>query len=110
MAIGPAGPFLTPPRPRTRDVSDFHAKLDTDEGWAKYNREFWRRDYPAFARFFFDTVISEPHSTKQREDAIGWALQTTPEAMIASIEAPRVRRRPRRRPRGCCGRSGARSW
>ena len=88
VAIAPAAPLLTPPRPE-RAVYPFHGVLDTDEGWAKYNREFWRRDYPAFARFFFETVISEPHSSKLREDAIGWALQTTPEAMIASEEAPR---------------------
>jgi pimeloyl-ACP methyl ester carboxylesterase/predicted glycosyltransferase len=86
-AIAPTGPFLSPPLPE-RARYDFTARLDTDEGWAKYNREFWRRDYPAFARFFFDTVISEPHSSKQREDAVGWALQTTPEALIASAEAP----------------------
>ena len=83
-AIAPAAPHLTPPRPE-RAVYDFNASLDTDEGWAKYNREYWLRDYPGFAQFFFDTVISEPHSSKQREDAVGWALQTTPECLIASM-------------------------
>ena len=86
VAISPAGPFLSPPLPE-RAVHPFDGVLDTDAGWAKYNREFWRRDYPAFAKFFFDTVINDPHSTKQREDAIGWALQTTGDAMIASVDA-----------------------
>ncbi|MET8153783.1 alpha/beta fold hydrolase [Actinoplanes sp. NPDC049668] len=85
-AIGPAGPFLAPPRPE-RTVYDFDAELDTDEGWAKCNRHYWRRDYPGFARFFFDTVINDPHSSKLREDAVGWAAQTTPEVLIASMGA-----------------------
>jgi pimeloyl-ACP methyl ester carboxylesterase/predicted glycosyltransferase len=85
-AIAPAGPHLTPPLPE-RAVHDFDARLDTDEGWAKYNRHYWLRDWPGFARFFFDTVISEPHSTKQREDAVGWALQATPEALVEGMKA-----------------------
>jgi pimeloyl-ACP methyl ester carboxylesterase len=85
-AIAPAGPHLTPPLPE-RAVHDFDARLDTDEGWAKYNRHYWLRDWPGFAQFFFDTVISEPHSTKQREDAIGWALQATPEALVEGMKA-----------------------
>jgi pimeloyl-ACP methyl ester carboxylesterase/predicted glycosyltransferase len=86
VAIAPAGPLLAPPLPE-RAVYPFDGMLDTDEGWAKYNREFWRRDYPAFARFFFETVMNDPHSSKQREDAIGWALQTTPEVLIATEDA-----------------------
>jgi pimeloyl-ACP methyl ester carboxylesterase/predicted glycosyltransferase len=84
-AIAPAAPYLTPPLPE-RAVFDFDARLDTDEGWAKYNRHYWLRDWPGFARFFFDTVISEPHSSKQREDAVGWALQTTPEVLVEAMK------------------------
>src|SRR6185295_7382386 len=51
------------------------------------NRHYWLRDWPGFARFFFDTVISEPHSTKQREDAVGWALETAPDLLIESWTA-----------------------
>ena len=59
-------------------------ELDTDEGWAKYNKHFWLRDYPAFARFFFSRLFREPHSTKQIEDCVGWALETTPEMLVAA--------------------------
>ena len=38
--------------------------------------------------FFFTTVISEPHSTKQIEDAVGWAMGATPEALTAVELAP----------------------
>ncbi|MEM1387991.1 MAG: alpha/beta fold hydrolase [Pseudomonadota bacterium] len=44
------------------------------EGWDKYNRQFWRRDYADFLTFFFSKVFSELHSTKQQEDALEWGL------------------------------------
>jgi pimeloyl-ACP methyl ester carboxylesterase len=62
----------------------FDEELDTDEGWAKYNRHYWLRDYEGFLEFFFSQCFSEPHSTKQIEDCIGWGLDTTPETLLAS--------------------------
>ena len=53
-------------------------ELDTDEGWAKYNRHYWLRDYRDFLEFFFAQMFTEPHSTKPIEDAVGWGLETTP--------------------------------
>ena len=49
-----------------------------------------------FVEFFFRTVISEPHSTKQIEDAVGWAMQTTPEVADRGRARAVVRRRPGR--------------
>ncbi len=65
-----------------RDAHDFEKELDTDEGWAKFNRHYWLRDYRGFLEFFFNTVFSEPHSTKQIEDCVGWGLDTDPETLI----------------------------
>jgi pimeloyl-ACP methyl ester carboxylesterase len=62
----------------------FDEELDSDEGWAKYNRHYWLRDYESFLEFFFGECFSEPHSTKQIEDAVGWGLDTTPETLLAS--------------------------
>ena len=59
-------------------------ELDTDEGWAKYNKHYWLRDYRGFVEFFFDRIFAEPHSTKQIEDCVGWALETTPEMLVAA--------------------------
>ncbi len=59
-------------------------ELDTDEGWAKYNKHFWLRDYRGFVEFFFSRLFREPHSTKQIEDCVGWALETTPEMLVAA--------------------------
>ena len=59
--------------------------LDTDEGWAKYNRHYWLRDYRGFVEFFFGECFTEPHSTKQIEDCIGWGLETDPETLADTM-------------------------
>jgi pimeloyl-ACP methyl ester carboxylesterase len=87
--IGPAVP-LAPPLPE-RTVYSFDERLDTDEGWAKYNTHHWQRDYRDFLDFFIGKCFTEPHSTKPIEDAIGWALETTPEVLAdhdAGIDLP----------------------
>lgn len=66
----------------------FDERPETDDGWAKYNRHFWRRDYGAFLEFFFAQCFTEPHSTKQMEDAVGWGLDCDPETLILTEEAP----------------------
>jgi pimeloyl-ACP methyl ester carboxylesterase/predicted glycosyltransferase len=68
------------PRPGFHDVRAHH------QGWEKYNAEYWRTHYADFAEFFFGEVYPEPHSTKQRDDAVGWALESTPEVVVASVE------------------------
>src|SRR5947207_5634828 len=51
-----------------RALHSWDEELDTDEGWAKYNRWHWLRDYRGFLEFFFSQMFTEPHSTKPRED------------------------------------------
>ena len=75
--IGPAVP-LAPGRAERAIVARFEDELDSDKGWAKYNRHYWQRDYLGFLEFFFAQMFSEPHSTKQIEDCVGWALETDP--------------------------------
>jgi pimeloyl-ACP methyl ester carboxylesterase len=86
FAINP-GLALTPPLPHKLQY-DFDAELDTDEGWAKSNRHYWLRDWPGFAEFFFGAMFPEPHSSKQLEDTVAWALETTPETMLLDDGAP----------------------
>ncbi|MHB8492146.1 MAG: alpha/beta fold hydrolase, partial [Solirubrobacteraceae bacterium] len=88
--LGPAVP-LAPPHPE-RLAHPFDAVLDTEEGWAKFNRHYWQKDYAGFLRFFFARMFTEPHSTKQIEDCVGWGLETTPAVLAATIDAPRLRR------------------
>ena len=74
--------------PTDRPSYSFDDELDTDQGWARYNQHYWRRDWPGFLEFFMGTVLSEPHSTKQIEDCIGWGLETTPETIVLTARAP----------------------
>jgi pimeloyl-ACP methyl ester carboxylesterase len=87
--IGPAVP-LAPPLPE-RTVYPFDGPLDINEGWAKYNIDHWLRDYRDFLEFFIGKCFTEPHSTKPIEDAVGWALETTPDVLAdhdAGIDLP----------------------
>jgi pimeloyl-ACP methyl ester carboxylesterase/predicted glycosyltransferase len=65
-----------------RDIP-FDEPLDTDEGWAKFNTHYWRRDYAGFVEFFISQCVTEPHSTKLIEDAVGWGLETDAETLVA---------------------------
>jgi pimeloyl-ACP methyl ester carboxylesterase/predicted glycosyltransferase len=73
-----------------RAEQEWEAELDSDEGWAKYNRHYWLRDYRGFLEFFFAQMFNEPHSTKPIEDAVGWGLDTTPETLIATHDTDRL--------------------
>ena len=59
-----------------------------DEGWARYNRHSWLRDLPGFLQFFFEQCFTEPHSTKQIEDAVGWGAEIGSKALILSHLGP----------------------
>ena len=67
-----------------RMVYAWEDELDTGQGWAKYNKHYWLRDYPGFLDFFMSRVFTEPHSTKPIEDAVGWGLETTGEMISLS--------------------------
>ena len=78
-------PLLTPGLPE-RDGFGFDDELECYEGWAKFNRHHWRRDYRDFLEFFFGQVFPEPHSTKQIEDCVAWGLDTTPDTLMLTID------------------------
>ncbi len=80
--VGPLVPFGEPPPGRTHD---FLAELDTHEGWAKYNRPYWLRDYDGFLEFFLSQNFNQPHSSKPLEDAMEWAHETTPEVLADTV-------------------------
>ena len=85
--IAPALP-LGAQTPRARAANDFDKRLESYDGWAQYNRHFWLEHYTEFLRFFFSQVYTEPHSTKQIEDSVAWARETTPETLVATALAP----------------------
>ncbi len=81
--ICPAVPLAEPPEARAV-VQRWDKELDTDEGWAKYNRYYWLRDYRGFLEFFFSQMFPEPHSTKPIEDCVAWGLETDAQTLIAT--------------------------
>jgi pimeloyl-ACP methyl ester carboxylesterase/predicted glycosyltransferase len=84
--VGPAV-SLAPGHPERAICARFEEELDTEDDWAKYNRHYWQRDYQGFLEFFFGRMFNEPHSTKQIEDCVGWALETDPETLADTTSA-----------------------
>jgi pimeloyl-ACP methyl ester carboxylesterase len=88
VAIDPAV-AVAPPHPHTVEPDRRWADaVEAPAGWSMRNRHFWRQDggYREWIEFFFGQQLPEPHSTKQNEDTVGWALDTDAEAMIAERE------------------------
>ncbi len=56
--------------------------------WEKFNATYWRDHYDDFARFFMGKLFSEPHSTKQWDDGVGWAMETTGAVLEAEMRRP----------------------
>ena len=77
---------LAPGHPE-RQVYGFDDQLETAEGWAKYNIHHWQRNYSDFLEFFFAQCFTEPHSTKQIEDCVGWGLDIDPETLTDTHRA-----------------------
>ncbi|MFN2460641.1 MAG: alpha/beta fold hydrolase [Candidatus Velthaea sp.] len=72
---------------RSAAVAAFDEVRSSYDGWFKLNRHYWRDSFRDFVQFFFATALPEPHSTKQIEDCVGWGLETTPEALAATMRA-----------------------
>jgi pimeloyl-ACP methyl ester carboxylesterase/predicted glycosyltransferase len=87
VAISPTVPGLTR-EPAAREAPGFDEDPGQEEGWARFNRRSWRRDFPGFLDFFFREMFVERHCEKQREDAIGWALETGEEVLERTMDAP----------------------
>ena len=79
-SIGPNNPGTS--------IEHFRANsTPSPEGWDKYNRGYWLSSYSDFADFFVRNIFSEPHSTKQIEDATGWAAQTNGPVLVNTVDA-----------------------
>ena len=87
--ISPALP-LPPATPRLKAMQEFSETRDEYVGWDKWNRHYWVEHYEDFLEFFFSQCFTEPHSTKQREDCVGWGRETDAETLVATQLAPRL--------------------
>src|SRR5215472_4377163 len=73
---------------RAAAVERFFEPYPADaKSWERLNAQYWLDHYLDFAEFFFSECFPEPHSTKQREDCVGWAGETSPEVLFADVQA-----------------------
>lgn len=86
VAFAPGVSGLTPPHPH-RIQYRFDDVLDTEEGWAKQNRHYWRRNYRGWIEFLAREMVPEPHSTKLIEDFVAWGLESDAETQLLAWEA-----------------------
>jgi pimeloyl-ACP methyl ester carboxylesterase len=77
--VGPNYSYMTPKHFVTQQA-DF-------DGWNKFNRDYWHTNYRDFAEFFARSICNEPHSTRQTEDTIAWANETSGATLTKTIEA-----------------------
>ena len=82
-SIGTVFPYLSP--------KHFFTKRETFEGWDKFNRQHWLTDYPDFAEYFTANICSEPHSTRQIEDGVAWASDTSGDVLVKTVEARAIK-------------------
>jgi pimeloyl-ACP methyl ester carboxylesterase/predicted glycosyltransferase len=87
--IGSAVPLKSSRRGGSK-ADQFEQRRQSYEGWGKYNRHYWMSDYEDFLEFFFSKVYTEPHTTKPREDAVAWGLDTDAETLIATQFGPSI--------------------
>lgn len=86
VLIAPGIPFT--PHPEIT-VERFIGVHDPADGWDKFSLAHWRADWADFLGFFHAQVFPEPHSSKHREDARSWSLETDPDT-IALTMASRI--------------------
>lgn len=89
VMVSPSIP-LKPPSPERAVIESSFTKPYPEDvsGWGKYNAAYWHHHYDDFARFFFGECFNVPHSTKPIEDSVSWALETTPDVLIAEALTP----------------------
>jgi pimeloyl-ACP methyl ester carboxylesterase len=78
------GPPCASWQPRGQaELSVYADPQESTEGWAKYNRHHWLEGgYDDFVDFFFAQMFHEPHSSRQREEAVGWAHEIDPQTLV----------------------------
>ena len=89
LAFAPGIPWLTPPIPeRLAARPYFDQELESYEGWFKQNRHYIQKNFRGFVEFFFGEMYPEPHSTKQIEDTVAYALDGRVETFLMDDGEP----------------------
>ncbi len=87
VAIEPGVPYLGKPQQHWLDVGPrWNEDLEDPQGWELFNRKTIVERHRDWVEFFFDQQLVEPHSTKQWEDAVEWALESDGAVLAAGEE------------------------
>ena len=82
------GLSLTPPYPERAAASAvFDEPQPSYDGWLKFNRHYWHEDWKGFLEFFSEKCFSEPDSGEQIRHWVEMGLETSPEVILATVEA-----------------------
>ena len=88
VAISPGVPYLGKPQPHWIEAGRrWDEAIEEASGWELCTRHGLVTDHRRWVEFFFDRQLVEPHATKAYEDAVGWAMETSGEALAAGEEA-----------------------
>ena len=61
----------------------------TTRGFGKVNPHYWMNGgYADFVQWWTNEMLTEPHSTKQIEDCVGWGLECGVDCLLASEDGP----------------------
>jgi pimeloyl-ACP methyl ester carboxylesterase len=73
---------VVPTLARSRTMRLFARRIRFFDAATKFNVHYWRRDFHGFLEWFFGELSStEPHSTRQIENGIEWALEGDPDTL-----------------------------
>jgi pimeloyl-ACP methyl ester carboxylesterase len=87
--IGPTTYAVSEPYPDWA-LTPFNERLDSYEGALRYNRHFILEHYEEFAEWWLGVCTPEPHSTRTVEFGVEMCLDTTPEVVVATLDALRM--------------------
>jgi pimeloyl-ACP methyl ester carboxylesterase len=88
IAIAPGVPHLGTPQPHWVATAPHWGSVpEQPTGWELFNRHTLTTEHRRWIEFFFAQQLVEPHSTKQFEDAVQWATESTGEILAAAEEA-----------------------
>ena len=90
LAFAPGIRLGKPLAARAAAVAKFDEELPSYDGWFKQNRHYITKNFAGFMEFFFGEMYPEPHSTKQVEDTVAYALDGRVETFLMDDLPPMV--------------------
>jgi pimeloyl-ACP methyl ester carboxylesterase len=66
-------------------TAQFEAEVEPGDGWARYNRHAWERDYPGFVEWFVGMALGPEGTAGQRAAGVAAGLDNTAEVLAATV-------------------------